>query len=113
MFLVRSFLHFLLSLMVLSMFLMVYCAPETLYSFSCVLLVILASMSPDLFPRFSISRVVILCAFFIVSLYSLKYPGWAFQSFFFLVVFSCNSLRDFCVFSLRASASLPVLSYIS
>jgi hypothetical protein len=36
-----------------------------------------------------------------------------FISFTCLVVFFCNSLRDFCVSSLRASTYLPVLSYIS
>jgi hypothetical protein len=36
-----------------------------------------------------------------------------FNSFICLVVFSCNSLKDFCVFSLRASSCLPVFSCIS
>jgi hypothetical protein len=33
-----------------------------------------------------------------------------FKSFTCSVVFSCNSLRDFCVSSLRASTCLPVFS---
>jgi hypothetical protein len=36
-----------------------------------------------------------------------------FNSFACLTMFSCNSLRDFCVSSLRASICLPVFSYIS
>ena len=36
-----------------------------------------------------------------------------FNSFTCLVVFSCNTLRDFCVSSLRSSTCLAVLSCIS
>jgi hypothetical protein len=35
-----------------------------------------------------------------------------FISFACSIVFSCNSLRDFCVSSLRASSCLPVFSCI-
>jgi hypothetical protein len=70
-------------------------------------------MAPDLFPRFSISRVISLFDFFIVSISIFSSYMALFISSTCLIVFSCNSLREFSVFSLRASACLPVFSCIS
>jgi hypothetical protein len=55
MFGVRSFLYFAFSLIVLSMFSMVSSAPEILSSISYSV-----GYAPDLFPRFSFSRIVLL-----------------------------------------------------
>jgi hypothetical protein len=67
MFWVKNFVHFAFSLTVFSMFSMESSTPEIFSSFSCILLVMLPSMPPNFFSRFTISRVVFLCDFFIVS----------------------------------------------
>ncbi|SGA30083.1 Uncharacterised protein [Chlamydia abortus] len=77
-------------------------APEILSSISCILLLMLASMVPDLFPRVSISSVASLWVFFIVSTSPFSSSMVLFISITCLAVFSC--------FSLRACNSLAVLS---
>ena len=73
---VRGFLLFAFSLTVVSMFSKVSSAPEILSSVSCILLLMLASVTPDLFPMISSSRVVSLCDFFIIS--SSSFRSWIF-----------------------------------
>jgi len=67
MFWARSFYYFPLSLTFVLMFSTESSAPEILSSTFCILWVMLAARTPDLFSRFSISRVVSICAFSIIS----------------------------------------------
>ena len=107
MFLVKNFLHFSLSLSFGSMFSMASSTHEILSSLFCIL-VMFATMTSDLFPRFFTSWVVSLYDFFIVSMSIFRPWMMLFNYFLILVVFFWKKLKDFCVSSLRDSGCFPV-----
>jgi hypothetical protein len=67
---------------------------EILSSSSCILLVMLASIVTDLFPKLSISGVASFYVLFIVSLPIFRSLNIFFNYFSCLILFSCISLRD-------------------
>jgi hypothetical protein len=67
-------------------------------------------MFSDFFPKAYISRVASLWVCFIVSTSIFRSWMVLLKSITCLVVFSCNSLRDFCVSFLRSSTYLAVFS---
>jgi hypothetical protein len=92
---------------------MVSYTPEILFFYLLYSVEVAASVTPDLFPRFSISKFASIHGFFIVTLSSFRSWMFLFNLFSCLIVFSYMSLRDSFVFSLRASTCLPVFSCIS
>jgi hypothetical protein len=87
--------------------------PEILFStsfFSVHDACIRDSWSPSWVFHLHVSSI---CDFIIVSISIFITWTFFFNSFTNLIVFSCISLRDLFVSSLRASSCLPVFSYIS
>ena len=104
---VRGFLLFAFSLTVVSMFSKVSSAPNILSSISCILLVMYLWFLIS-FLGFYLQGCLPLVISFIVS--SSIFRSWMVlvNSFTCLVVFSSNSIREFCVLSLKAYTCLPV-----
>ena len=110
MFLVRIILHFLWLLYPCSLWNLLHLG---LSRPSLVLLLMLVSLVSYFFPSVSIYRVVSLWGFFTISTSILRSWMDLFNSVTSLVVFSCNSLWDFCLSSLRSSTCVAVISYNS
>ena len=72
----------------------------------------LASVVPDLFPRFSASRISSACGFFLASISTFRSCTVLFIFFTCLIVFSYIYLRDLFLSSLKTSTCLIVFSYI-
>jgi hypothetical protein len=96
-------LHFVFYLTIVSITSMISSVPNIFSFISYILLAILASVAPDLFLNFSISRIVSLCYFFIIPIFR----SWMvlFNFFIALIMFSYISLRNLCISSLRASVA--------
>ena len=89
-----SFLHFVFSLTVtlISSMVFSYTRDSLLYP------VFLYSVTPDLFFRFSMSKVASLCDLFIVSISNFEFWTVLFNIFTCLIVYSCISLRGLCFY---------------
>ena len=79
--------------------------PRILYSISHILLVIFASVTPDILSKLSISWVSTFCCFHIVSISNYSSKTVLFNSFTCSLIFSSISLRDLFV-----STCLPLFS---